>query len=72
MAELQSAWVFAMSLDPGEVQDAGTTPYGYRLIAPFQGDTFASPQLKGNVLPGSADGLVTRPDGVRELDVRLT
>jgi len=26
MAELQSEWVFDMSLDPGEVQDVGMTP----------------------------------------------
>jgi hypothetical protein len=72
MAALQSAWGFGMSLDPGEVQDVGTTSHGYRLIAPFQGGTFASPKLKGEMLPGSADWLVTCPDGVRELDVRLT
>ena len=52
MAELQSELVFEMSLDPGEVQDVGTTPHGYRLIAPLQGGTFAGPELKGDVLPG--------------------
>jgi Protein of unknown function (DUF3237) len=72
MAELQSELVFEMSLDPGEVQDVGTTPHGYRLIAPLQGGTFAGPKLKGDVLSGGADWLLTRPDGVRELDVRLT
>jgi hypothetical protein len=33
---------------------------------------FAGPKLKGDVLPGGADWLLTRADGVRELDVRLT
>lgn len=52
MAELQSELVFEMSLDPGEVQDVGTTPHGYRLMAPLQGGTFAGPKLKADVRPG--------------------
>ena len=52
MAQLQSELGFEMSLDPGEVQDVGTTRHGYRLIAPLQGGTFAGPKLKGDVLPG--------------------
>jgi hypothetical protein len=52
MAELQSALVFARRLDPGEVQDVGTTPHGDRLLAPLQGGTCAGPKRKGDVLPG--------------------
>jgi hypothetical protein len=42
------------------------------LIASVKGGTFEGPKLQGVVLPGGGDWLLIRPDGVRELDVRIT
>ena len=44
---------------------------GTRLIVPVTGGTFEGPKLKGTALPG-ADWILTRPDGVSELNVRVT
>ena len=55
------------------VQDVGATPHGTRRIAPIGGGVFEGPRLRGTVLPGgSADWLLLRPDGVLELDLRVT
>src|SRR5262245_57531444 len=36
------------------------------------GGTFEGPRLRGKVLPGGADWTLLRPDGVLELDLRIT
>ena len=72
MPTLHTELLFEMQVELGEFQQVGATPRGDRLIAPLKGGTFAGPKLKGTVLPGGADWLLTRLDGVRELDVRLT
>src|SRR5262249_45832216 len=63
---------FEMSLDLGEVHDVGTTPHGIRRIITAKEGTFTGPKLRGVVLPGGIDWQLRRPDGVGELDVRLT
>ena len=72
MATLQSEQLFEMQAELGEFQEVGPTPRGARLIAPVIGGTFAGPKLKGEILPGGADWLLMRADGIRELDVRIT
>ena len=52
-------------------QRLGATPHGTRLIAPITSGRFEGPRLRGKVLPGAGDWLLTRPDGVLELDLRL-
>jgi hypothetical protein len=44
---------------------------GPRRIVPVTGGTFEGPKLKGTALPG-ADWILMRPDGVSELNVRVT
>jgi len=44
---------------------------GTRRIVPVTGGTFEGPKLKGTALPG-ADWILVRPDGVSELNVRVT
>jgi hypothetical protein len=44
---------------------------GNRRIGLVAGGTFAGPKLRGKVLPGGADWIVVRADGVTTLDVRL-
>jgi len=53
-------------------QKLGAVPHGTRVIAPITGGTFEGPRLRGKVLPGGGDWLLTRPDAVVELDLRIT
>src|SRR5262245_56964928 len=53
-------------------QKLGPVPHGIRLIAPIAGGVFEGPRLRGKVLPGGGDWILLRPDGVLELDVRIT
>ena len=53
-------------------QELGTVPHGIRSIVPVTGGDFDGPRLRGKVLPGGGDWLLLRPDGVLELDLRIT
>lgn len=53
-------------------QRLGAVPHGTRTIAPIASGTFEGPRLRGKVLPGGGDWLLLRPDGVLELDLRVT
>src|SRR6195256_2746345 len=53
-------------------QKLGTVPHGIRSIVPITGGDFEGPRLRGKVLPGGGDWLLLRPDGVLELDLRIT
>src|SRR5215467_13362125 len=53
-------------------QRLGAAPLGTRVIAPIAGGSFEGPQLRGKVLPGGGDWTLLRPDGVLELDLRIT
>src|SRR5258708_5124970 len=53
-------------------QKLGAVPHGTRLIAPIASGTFEGPRMRGKVLPGGADWLLLRSDGVLELDLRIT
>jgi uncharacterized protein DUF3237 len=54
-------------------QNIGAVPHGTRRTVPLNGGDFDGPRLRGTVLPqGSADWLLLRPDGVLELDLRVT
>jgi hypothetical protein len=53
-------------------QKLGVVPQGIRVIAPIAGGTFEGPRLRGKVLPGGGDWLLTRSDGVLDLDLRIT
>ena len=54
----------------GAPLDVGATPHGVRRIVPFTGGTFQGPYIRGEILPGGADWLLVRPDGVAEVDIR--
>src|SRR5262245_52685166 len=53
-------------------QKLGAVPHGTRVIAPIAGGAFEGPRLRGKVLPGGGDWTLLRPDGVLELDLRIT
>lgn len=56
---------------PHQIQ-VGDAPYGRRRIADITGDRFEGDRLQGKILPGGADWILERSDGVLEMDVRLT
>ena len=66
-APLKTEFLMDMILDVGAPQSLGT-----RRIVPVTGGTFEGPKLKGTALPGGADWILVRPDGVSELNVRVT
>ena len=66
-APLKSEFLMDIILDVAAPQVLGT-----RRIVPVTGGTFAGPKLKGTALGGGADWILVRPDGVSELNVRVT
>jgi hypothetical protein len=65
-APLKTEFLMDIILDVAAPQVLGT-----RRIVPVTGGTFEGPKLKGTALPG-ADWILVRPDGVSELNVRVT
>src|SRR5687767_6497243 len=65
-------FLFELTLQIDRPQRVGEMGRGNRQIVPVSGGTFEGPLLKGKVLPGGADWSVVRPDGVADLDVRIT
>jgi hypothetical protein len=53
-------------------QDIGAVPYGKRVTFPITGGSFEGDRLRGKVLPGGYDWTTRRPDGILELDERIT
>ncbi len=69
--ELKYEFLCELRADVGQGQlipGSGST----RVIVPVLGGEFSGPRLNGKVLPFGADWLKIRPDGVGELDVRVT
>ena len=60
----------ALLVEP--LQAVGETPHGTRKIGVVREGSFNGPRLKGRLLPGGGDWALTRPDGVMELNVRVT
>jgi hypothetical protein len=48
----------------------GTTPVGERRVGQITGGRFEGPKMRGTVLPGGADWMLTGIDGATRLDVR--
>ena len=71
MPEIQMRHLFTLKAQAGPVQQVGRTPLGTRLVVPILGGTFEGERLRGTLMPGGADWMTLRPDGVTMLDVRL-
>lgn len=69
---MQSRPLMTLRLNTAPVQDIGATPRGARVTFPITGGSFEGERLRGTVLPGGDDWTVKRPDGVVELDLRIT
>jgi Protein of unknown function (DUF3237) len=61
-----------LRLSTAPTQNIGAGPHGIRLTFPITGGSFDGDRLRGKVLPGGDDWVVRRPDGVLELDLRIT
>lgn len=56
----------------GDASPIGRTPFGRRSIVGVREGTFEGPKLRGVILPGGGDWLLTSDGGHNELDVRAT
>jgi hypothetical protein len=69
---MQMRPLMTLRLATAPTQDVGAGPHGTRVTYPITGGTFEGDRLRGRVLPGGADWTIKRPDGVLELDLRIT
>lgn len=69
---MKSRPLFELRLATGPLQKLGETPQGERVTYPIVGGAFDGERLRGKVLPGGSDWTLRRPDGVMELDLRVT
>jgi hypothetical protein len=61
-----------LRLTTAPTQNLGAGPHGTRVTYPITGGSFEGERLHGKVLLGGADWTLKRPDGVVELDLRIT
>ena len=71
MAEIRTSHLLTLKLAVSGMQPIGETPGGNRRIGLVAGGTFEGAKLRGIVLPGGADWIIGRSDGVTTLDVRI-
>jgi Protein of unknown function (DUF3237) len=64
--------LMTLRLGTAPTQNVGAGPRGTRLTFPIIGGTFEGDRLRGKVLAGGGDWVLERPDGVLELDLRIT
>jgi hypothetical protein len=70
--ELGSEFLLQLRADLEDPQNIGAAPLGMRRIMYFKGGSFSGPVLTGIILPGGGDWVLVRPDGVSQLDIRMT
>lgn len=69
---MRSRPLMTLRLSTAPTQNIGAGPRGTRLTFPITGGSFEGDRLRGKVLPGGGDWVLKRPDGVLELDLRIT
>jgi hypothetical protein len=69
---MRSRPLMTLRLTTAPTQRIGAGPRGTRLTFPITGGSFEGDRLRGKVLPGGGDWVVQRPDGILELDLRVT
>ncbi len=72
MLELRSEFLCTLTGRVAPARDFGTVGYGQRRFLGAVRGSFEGLRLRGELLPDGGDWLLTRPDGVQEIDVRLT
>jgi len=63
---IELRFVMELVVEIGPALEVGTTPHGMRRVIPITGGSFAGPELRGIVMPGSADWNLRRSDDVAE------
>ena len=69
---LQTRPLFELRAEVAAPQAVPGGPYGARRYIPVTGGRFVGDRIAGRLLPGGADCQLIRPDGVAELDVRVS
>ena len=69
---MRSRPLMTLRLSTAPTQNVGAAPHGTRLTFPVIEGSFEGDRLRGRVLPGGDDWVLRRPDGVLELDLRIT
>lgn len=69
---MRSRPLMTLRLTTSPTQKIGDGPHGTRITFPITGGSFEGDRLRGKVLAGGDDWTVERPDGVVELDLRIT
>jgi Protein of unknown function (DUF3237) len=69
---MRSRPLMTLRLNTAPTQNIGAGPHGARITFPITGGSFEGERLRGEVLPGGDDWAIQRPDGVIELDLRVT
>ena len=64
--------LMSVRLSTAPTQDIGAGPHGTRVTFPIVGGSFEGDRLRGKVLPGGDDWMIKRPDGIIDLDLRVT
>jgi hypothetical protein len=70
MLEYQMEHLCSVVIQLSPPQKIGPTPEGLRLIFFAKSGEVTGPKINGKLLPGYADWLLIRPDGVGVIDVR--
>ncbi|WP_291866173.1 DUF3237 domain-containing protein [Bradyrhizobium sp.] len=71
-ALLASEYLMRLAAEFDEPQTIENGPHGTRRILYMTGGSFDGAKLSGAVMPRGADWVTARPDGVFQLDIRLT
>ncbi len=64
--------LMTLAVTLGAPQKIGAVARGTRVVVPITDGHFEGSRLRGRVLPGGGDWTMLRPDGVLELDLRIT
>ena len=70
MSGIETAHLFDLEFELGEINTVGNTPQGMRVIGNLAGGTFEGPRLRGRVLPSGGDWGLFRPDATLSVDAR--
>src|SRR5262245_8857188 len=69
---MRSRPLMTLRLTTARTQNIGAGPHGARVTFPITGGSFEGERLRGKVLTGGGGWTVKRPDGIFELDLRVT
>lgn len=67
---LATEYAFTFLIDTAPAIEMGDVGHGKRRLIAITGGTLQGPGIAGAVLPGGADSMLVRPDGLVEIDVR--